>query len=289
MILSFPWPDRSRNCMPTLGWIVTGALAVMAAFWLVILVDFLAHLGHYRFVEPTALPGDPPTWPLVTVIVPARDEEAHVERCLESLLGQQYANFRVFLVDDQSADRTRELAESLARGDGRLTVIAGRERPDGWAGKNWAVHQGVLASLDGSIGADTASPRGEVERPGDPPSGPATRAIDWFLFTDSDMVHHPLLLQTLVGEAQRRRVDLVSFSPWPQRCENFWQALMVVGAGFLLNLGFPMHRVNNPRRRAALAAGGCLFIKSSVYRTVGGHEALRASLVEDLHLAGRDR
>src|ERR1700687_3225877 len=127
--------------------------------------------------------------PTVSGIVPARNEEACLGACLESLVAQIYVDFEIIVVDDASADRTRELAQSFPR----VRVVDADPPAAGWAGKNKAMAAGSRVA------------RGE-----------------WLLFTDADTVHLPGSLARAVAEAQEHNVELLSYSP-EQIAVTFWE------------------------------------------------------------------
>jgi glycosyltransferase involved in cell wall biosynthesis len=155
----------------------------------------------------------------VSVIVPARNEEASLGTCLESLIGQTDVDFEVIIVDDHSTDRTREIAESFATAEpNKVRVIEAGSLPDGWTGKNNAVTAGVRAS------------RGE-----------------WLLFTDADTVHLPGSLARALKEAQENQVDLLSYSP-EQIAVTFWEMAVLPVVFAELARQYPPSKVSDPTR-----------------------------------------
>lgn len=127
--------------------------------------------------------------PLVSVIVPARNEEACLGRCLQSLVGQQGVELEVIVVDDESTDRTREIAQSFPG----VRMMEARSLPPGWTGKNNAVWTGAKQA----------------------------RGL-WLLFTDADTVHLPGSLARSLAEAQQHAAALLSYSP-EQEVRGFWK------------------------------------------------------------------
>lgn len=125
--------------------VVVGVLAVAAlAGWLYLA---FGHGGFWRTGPGLPDAADPDTWPDVVAVVPARDEAAVLPETLPTLLAQEYpGRFRVVLVDDGSSDGTAETAVRVAEGNPRLRVVAAGERPPGWAGKVWAMSEGVGAA-----------------------------------------------------------------------------------------------------------------------------------------------
>ena len=153
------------------------ALAILAA---AIWIYLLAFHGRFWSAGPSLAPAAPVTTPGVDIVIPARDEADSIATCLRSLQAQDYPGpLRIILVDDGSTDGTGAIARALD--DPRLTVIDGRPRPDGWSGKLWAVSQGVAAG-----------------------------AAPLLLLCDADITHRPEHVSTLVAQAERFRLDLVS-------------------------------------------------------------------------------
>jgi hopene-associated glycosyltransferase HpnB len=192
--------------------------------------------------------------PAVAVVVPARDEAAVISESLRSLLAQEYAPFRVILVDDGSADGTGAIARGLA--DPRLAVIDGTPPPAGWSGKLWAAAQGV---------ADAG-------------------ATEFVLLTDADIVHEPSHLASLVAKAQAERLDLVS-EMVRLRCESLAERMLVPAFVYFFQLLYPFDWVNDPRRETAAAAGGTMLVRRSALTRIGGIAAIRRALIDDMALA----
>lgn len=189
----------------------------------------------------------------VSVIVPARNEGASLGACLRSLAAQSGVEFEIIVVDDQSTDSTRQLAESFPG----VKVISSAELPAGWSGKCNAVWTGAKVA------------RGE-----------------WLLFTDADTVHLPGSLARSLEETQRERVALLSFSP-EQEVRGFVQWAVMPAIFAELACTYPPREVCDPESLVAAANGQYLLISRAVYDAVGGHPAVASSLLEDLELAKR--
>jgi hypothetical protein len=203
--------------------------------------------------------------PKVSVIIPARNEEANIGRCLRSILAQQDIAFQVIVVDDNSADRTAEIARQVARefaaqsdfSRPAIVIEARRPLPAGWTGKANALCSAV----------------------------PLARG-DWLLFTDADTEHAPGSLAAAVQEAEQHGADLFSLSP-EQQVEGFWErALMPVIFSELATTYRPRD-VSDPAKPAAAANGQYLLIRRGVYHEVGGHAAVAGDMLEDVALARR--
>ena len=188
---------------------------------------------------------------MVSVIVPARDEEACLGCCLESLAAQTGVSFEIIVVDDGSTDRTREIAQSFPG----LRLLEPGPLPPCWSGKNNALVAGA------------GEARGE-----------------WLLFTDADTVHRAESLARAVAEAQQQKAALLSYSP-EQEVHGFWEkAVMPVIFAELASTYRPTE-VSDPRSAAAAANGQYILVSREAYDAAGGHAAVGASLLEDVALA----
>jgi hopene-associated glycosyltransferase HpnB len=204
-------------------------------------------------VLPAALPDRAPP---VAVVVPARDEAPLIERAIRSLLTQNYPGpFQVVLVDDRSEDATGDIVRAI--GDSRLSVLNGAPRPAGWAGKLWAVHQGVAFA----------------------------GTQEYLLLTDADIEHQSPHLASLVAMAEKHDLDLVS-EMVALSCDSLAEKALIPAFVFYFQLLYPFARVNNPLSETAAAAGGTVLIRRRALTRIGGIEAVRGALIDDVALAG---
>jgi hopene-associated glycosyltransferase HpnB len=239
------------------------ALATLSlAVWLYLL---FGRDGFWRArprIEDEA-PPEPGSWPAVVAIVPARNEAAHVEAALRSLLVQHYpGELAVVLVDDHSEDATgaigRRLASEHAR---RLDLIRSSPLPPGWSGKVWAVAEGLRHAAHSSPD------------------------VPYLLLTDADIAHAPGNLERLVAKAEAEHLDLTSLMV-RLHCAAFWERLLIPPFVFFFQKLYPFPAVNDPARRTAAAAGGCMLVRRRALEQAGGIEAIRAELIDDVALAG---
>jgi len=201
-------------------------------------------------------PGPPRQRPLVSILVAAKDEEENIEACLRSLRWQDYTDFEIIVCDDRSDDRTGELADQIAAVDDRIHVVHIRELPDGWCGKNNAMRQGI------------ARARGE-----------------WICMVDADCVQNSArTLSVAMQYARDTQADLLSVLP-AQRLEGFWERVVQPVCSGVMMIWFLPQKVNDPKKPNAYANGAFMLMKRSAYETVGGHEAVRDRVNEDMHLA----
>ena len=191
--------------------------------------------------------------PQISVIIPARDEEASLGSCLESLVSQTGLSFEIIVVNDHSTDRTREIAASFPG----VRVIDATSLPAGWTGKNNAVATGARAA------------RGR-----------------WLLFTDADTVHLPGSLARALSEAKENAADLLSYSP-EQIAVTFWEMATLPVVFAELARQYPPSKVSDPNSPLAAANGQYILVKREAYDAVGGHGAVASSILEDVALARR--
>ncbi len=189
--------------------------------------------------------------PEVSVIVPARTEEACLAACLDSLVRQEGMSFEILVVDDGSTDRTAEIARSFSG----VKVIEAGALPPGWSGKSNALHAGTQCA------------RGQ-----------------WLLFTDADTVHLPGSLARALDEARRCRAAMLSYSP-AQELRGFIQRVVMPVIFAELASTYRPREVCDPNSAAAAANGQYLLVTRETYEAVGGHASIAERLLEDVELA----
>jgi chlorobactene glucosyltransferase len=213
----------------------------------------LTWIGQHR---PNLSDVPPLSGELVSIIIPARNESATIETVVRSILGSTYQPFELIVVDDRSTDNTAAIVTRLATEDPRVRLITGPRLPTGWFGKPWACHQGYLAA-----------------------------SAELLLFTDADTRHEPELLGRALGALRQEGAGLVTVSP-RQRCETFWERLIMPQIWLLLGLRYHPSRVNRAtRERDVIANGQFILVSRKAYEAAGGHEGVRHEVAEDLALA----
>jgi cellulose synthase/poly-beta-1,6-N-acetylglucosamine synthase-like glycosyltransferase len=217
----------------------------------------LCHFSIKRttFLTPRSAGWDRSRAPKVSILVPAKDEAANIENCLESLLGQDYPNYEILVIDDRSGDDTAARAQRVADRDGRVRVVRVRELPAGWTGKTHALHYGQQRA------------KGE-----------------WLLFVDADATLHPKCLGVALRDAADHDAGLESLLP-RMDMRSFWERVFQpLGATMLMTL-FPLPWVNDRERmRTGFANGQFMLFRRDVYDAIGGHEAVKDKFVEDVNL-----
>ncbi len=245
-----------------MAWFITATASL--GLWLYLL---LLRGGFWRARERLDDRGrEPGAWPGVVAIVPARDEAEVIGETLGSVLAQDYPGpFRVVLVDDHSSDGTAEIAaataEAMAQGD-CLSIVKARALPPGWAGKLWALSEGLGRARE---------------------LLPEARYL-WL--TDADILHNPRNLRRLVAKAEGENLDLVSLMV-ALSCQGPWERLLIPPFIFFFQMLYPFAWVNDPRRRTAAAAGGCILLARDALEAAGGFAPIKEALIDDCALARR--
>jgi glycosyltransferase involved in cell wall biosynthesis len=196
------------------------------------------------------MPINPPAV-TVQVIIPARNEEDCLGRCLESLVGQQGIDYQILVVNDGSTDRTRAIAESFPN----VKVLEAQELCAGVSGK-------CNALITGVAGANA----------------------EWLLFTDADTFHYPGSLAAAVKEARERGVGLLSYSP-EQETGSWYERMLMPVVYAELTRTYQTDKVNDPNSPVVAANGQYILVRRAVYQKLGGHKAVASKLLEDVELA----
>ena len=194
-------------------------------------------------------------YPFVSILVPARNEERNIEKCITSLLQQDYPNFEVIVLDDESEDRTWQILSRLAQENEKLRLIKGKPLPEGWIGKCWACHQ------------LSEKARG-----------------DFLLFVDADTYHKPSMLRSVMDAAGFYGADLISGLPH-EKIETFSELLTIplISWGILAALPLPL-AFALPHPGLSITIGQLLLFKRESYERINGHIAVKDHVCEDMAL-----
>ena len=187
----------------------------------------------------------------VSIIVPARNEEQYISRCLKSLLHQRHVTYEVIAVNDSSTDNTLNIMSNLSKEESKLIVVNAPPKPGGWVGKNWACYQGYMNST------------GEI-----------------FLFTDADTVHSPEALSSALATMFKEKLDAISAVP-KLSCKDIITRVTLPILSVFLHSRYSPVRVNDPKTKVGYFFGSFYLIKRTTYESVGTHESVRNELVED--------
>jgi hopene-associated glycosyltransferase HpnB len=213
------------------------------------------------------VPKEPPQWPTVAVIVPARNEAETIAQVTASLVLQNYpGEFSITLVDDHSTDATAEIARQAADQHGaaeRLTILSASNLPSGWTGKLWALNEGLLSS--------EASPT-------------APQPPDFYWFTDADVAHPPDTLRDLIARAVQGSLDLTSLMVMLQ-AQTFPERALIPAFLYFFLMLYPPGWIADEDLATAGAAGGCVLLKRSALERIGGLASIRSEVIDDCALA----
>ena len=205
-------------------------------------------------VEPTPPPLNPP---LISVCIPARNEERNIRACAEAMLAQDYPNLEVIILDDRSTDATPQILADIASRDSRIHPISGSDLPKGWAGKPHALFQA------------SAVAHGE-----------------WLCFVDADTFLSPTTLSSCYTKALATKADMFTIMTF-QILGTFWEKAIMPLVMTALSVGFSPRKVNDPKTKDAIANGQFILIKRSTYTAIGGHESVKNNIVEDKAISER--
>lgn len=226
-------------------------LILSTAFFLgaIVIIYWLHNQYHLDIVVKPRLP--PHNAPLISVCVPARNEERNIRACVEGLMAQDYPNLEVIVLDDRSTDSTSAILHELSTRNIKLKVIHGTELPPDWAGKPHALYQASAAA------------RGE-----------------WLCFVDADTFLSPATLSSCYLKAIETKADMFTIMTF-QIMGSFWEKAVMPLVMTALSVGFSPRKVNDAQRKDAIANGQFILIKRSVYEAIGGHESVKDQIVED--------
>jgi glycosyltransferase involved in cell wall biosynthesis len=237
--------------------------------------------------------------PVVSLIVPARNEEANLAACLESLVAQTGIVLEIIVVDDDSTDRTAEIARSFASPERYGLALGEIKQEVRQCGREQDDHEreGTASAVPKSSHFDDRgfSPAVRVIPAGPLPAnwtgknnamsaGAKIAKGKWLLFTDADTAHAPGSLACAVAEAEQHGAALLSYSP-AQEVHGFWEKAVMPVIFAELATTYPPQAVNDPTSPIAAANGQYLMISREAYDAVGGHTTIAADLLEDVALA----
>jgi chlorobactene glucosyltransferase len=202
--------------------------------------------------KDSKLPKEPP---LVSVLIPTRDEEENIEACLKSLQNQDYPNFEILVLDDSRNDDTYDIVQRIAAADKRISLFRSEPLPEGWVGKPFGCYQ-LAQKAKGS----------------------------WLLFVDADTIHEPHMLRSVLAIAMKSKPGMLS--GFPRQLGNSWpQKIAIPVIYFVIMSWFPLWWLQRSKKpKPSLAIGQFLLFSRDVYWRFGGHEAVKSKILEDVFL-----
>lgn len=189
--------------------------------------------------------------PKVSVILPARNEEGFIEKCLNSLAAQDYDNYEIIAIDDSSEDATGKIIANFASKNPKIIHVTARPKPHGWMGKNWACMEGYKKAS------------GEL-----------------LLFTDSDTIHSKNVISLAVSHLLSSDLDALTVIP-KMICLDTWTKITLPVLSTFLHTRFSALRVNDSSKKTGYFFGSFFVIRRAVYDAVGTHEGIRQEIIED--------
>jgi len=189
--------------------------------------------------------------PKVSVILPARNEEEFITKCLDSLINQDYTNYEIIAIDDSSDDATGKIILEYAKKNSKIIPVSAQIKPDGWMGKNWACMEGYKKAT------------GEL-----------------LLFTDADTIHSQNVISLAVSHLLSCNLDALSAIP-KMRVMDFWTGITLPMISTFLHTRFSAVRVNDPSKKTAYFFGSFFIMKQKTYESVGMHEGVKHEIIED--------
>lgn len=191
------------------------------------------------------------TNPKVSIIIPARNEEEFIEKCLDSLIKQNYENCEIIVIDDSSKDNTGKIISKYAKKYSNIIPVSARPKPDGWMGKNWACMEGY------------AKATGEL-----------------LLFTDADTKYAENVISLAVSHLNSFELDALSAIP-KMLTFDFWTNITLPMISTFLHTRFSALNVNNPAKKTGYFFGSFFILKKTTYQKVGTHEGVKQEIIED--------
>lgn len=189
--------------------------------------------------------------PKVSIILPARNEEDFISKCLSSLIDQDYTNYEIVAIDDRSDDRTAEIIKKISQENPKVKYVLASPKPEKWMGKNWACVEGFKKST------------GEL-----------------LLFTDADTIHSRKTISLSVSHLLSENLDALTVIP-KMRCLDIWTKIALPVLSTFLHTRFSALRVNDSSKKTGYFFGSFFIIKRETYSSVGTHESVKGEIVED--------
>ena len=231
------------------NYILTAILVGVSITWILLIKSMWVSFRNSPFLD--RFDAMPHVKPKVSVILPARNEEDFIEKCLASLLDQDYEDYEIIAIDDRSEDKTREIIKKMAEKNSKIIYVLADPKPEKWMGKNWACFEGFKKST------------GEL-----------------LLFTDADTKHSKNMISLSVAHLLSESLDALTVIP-KMICLDKWTKITLPMLSTFLHTRFSAIRVNDPSKKTGYFFGSFFIIKRKTYESVGTHEGVKGEIVED--------
>jgi chlorobactene glucosyltransferase len=230
---------------------------IITAILTLFLINFIINIILFKDITKYKLPENLiKSPPLVSVLIPARNEELNIKRCINSLLKQDYPNIEILVLDDNSTDSTSQIVKKLEKRDKRVKLFEGKPLKEGWLGKSYACWQ--LSKYA----------KGE-----------------YLVFTDSDTLHFENSISSLIGSLTINRLDGLSAVP-RQIMVTLHERMVYIWVHFGILTLLPLILVKKSKNPLFSTANGqCILFKNDVYKKIGGHKSIRTEILEDIHIS----
>jgi chlorobactene glucosyltransferase len=216
-------------------------------YFLIYTIKFLIHVPKLQSFKTSKNI----VFPKVSVILPARNEENYIQKCLKTLIEQDYSNYEIIAINDSSTDKTGELIENFSLANSKVIYVDAKSKPNGWTGKCWACYQGYLKSTG-----------------------------DLFLFTDADTIHSYASISLAVSHLLAERFDALTAIPKIMAID-FWTKITLPILWTLSLAKYSALHANNPNSKVGYFFGSFFIITRKTYEAIGTHKAVRKEIVED--------
>ncbi len=232
-----------------LNYSLTAILLGVCGAWMFLIKSMLASFRFTPYLDK--FENTSKSFPKVSIILPARNEEKFIGKCLDSLIKQDYKNYEIIVIDDSSDDKTWEIISKYAKRDSKIIPVSARPKPKGWMGKNWACMEGYK-KISGEL----------------------------LLFTDADTSHSKNVLSLAVAHLISFNLDALSAIP-KMLTFDFWTKITLPMISTFLHTRFSALNVNNPSKKTGYFFGSFFILKKKTYEQVGMHKGVRQEIIED--------
>ena len=231
------------------NYVFAAILFGVAVTWIILIKSMIISFRDAPYLDKFDLVAH--DTPKVSIIVPARNEEEFISKCLDSLLDQDYQNYEIIAIDDSSEDSTGEIIKKYAEKNSKIIHVNARPKPGDWMGKNWACMEGYKKAS------------GEL-----------------LLCTDSDTKYSKNVVSLAVTHLLSKKLDALTVIP-KLLCFDKWTKITLPMLSTFLHTRFSAIRVNDPSKKTGYFFGSFFIIKKSVYEAIGTHEGVKHEIIED--------